>query len=370
MRRRARIGIVGAGYWAAEFYLPFLREQPDVELVGVVRRGRTELEALQRAFGLAVASEQVEELLDAGCDGIVVASPNALHREHAEAALRAGAHVLVEKPMTVTLADARALEAVARDCDRTLTLAHGWNDNPIATWAADIVATGLLGRLTSVDLFMASTLSELFAGRAGYGTVEHGGHRFEADPRTWTDPASGGGYLYGQLSHGLALALSLVRSEPAEVFARMGRLPNGADLDVALSVRFADGVVGSFAGHGRLPWGTRKALELRLAGEHGALTIDFERERADVAVAPDRVAVVPGAGNWLPLALDLRPGAGGYDNVGPTRRLIDRCLGRDVRDRAPAALGVRCVAVMEAAAASAASGAPAAVPARETAHAR
>jgi predicted dehydrogenase len=368
MSGRARIGIVGAGYWAAEFYLPFLRDHAEVELVGVVRRGREELDALRRAFGLAVASERVEELLAAGCDGIVVASPNEWHREHAEAALRAGAHVLVEKPMTVTLADARALEAAARACDRTLTLAHGWNWNRIATWASDLVASGLLGRLTSVDLFMASCLTDLFSGRSGYGTVEHGGRRFEADPATWTDPARGGGYLYGQLSHGLAVALSLVRSEPAEVFARLGRLPNGADLDVTASVVFADGVTGSFSGHGRLPWGTRKALEVRLAGEHGALTIDFERERADVAVAPDRVAVVPGAGSWLPLALDLRPGEGAYDNVGPTEHLIDVCLGRAGRDRAPAELGVRCVAVMEAAAASAAGGEPVAIPA-EVVHA-
>lgn len=369
MSGRARIGIVGAGYWAAEFYLPFLRDQPDVELVGVVRRGHAELAALQRAFDLRVASEEVDELLAAGCDGIVVASPNDWHRAHAEAALRAGAHVLIEKPMTVTLADARALHAVARDCSRTLTLAHGWNWNRIATWAADVVATGTLGRLTSVDLFMASCLTDLFAGRQGYGTVEHAGHRFEADPATWTQPRSGGGYLYGQLSHGIALALALVRSEPVEAFARMGRLPNGADIDVAVSARFADGVVGSFAGHGRLPWGARKALAVRLAGEHGSLAIDFERERADVTVGPDSVFAAPVPGGWLPLALDVRPGEGTYDNVGPTRHLIDLCLGRAGRDRAPAELGVRCVALMEAAAASAASNAPVEIPA-EAAHAR
>ncbi|HST41440.1 MAG TPA: Gfo/Idh/MocA family oxidoreductase [Conexibacter sp.] len=369
MSARARIGIVGAGYWAAEFYLPFLRAQEDVELVGVVRRGRDALDALQRAFSLSVASEQVEELLDAGCDGIVVASPNPWHRAHAEAALRAGAHVLVEKPMTVTLADARALEAVARESGRSLSLAHGWNHNPIATWAADLVATGVLGRLTSIDLFMASYLADLFSGRSGYGTVEHGGHRFEADPATWSNPGEGGGYLYGQLSHGLALALSLVPSEPVEVFARMSRLDNGVDLDVTTSVRFADGVVGAFSGHGRLPWGTRKPLTVRLAGEHGSLALDFERDRAEAFVAPDRAAVVPGVGGWLPLALDLRRGEGLYDNVGPTRALVDRCLGRPVVERAPAALGVRCVAVMEAATASAASGAPVAIPEVAT-HAR
>lgn len=362
MSARARIGIVGAGYWAAEFYLPFLRAQPDVELVGVVRHGRDALDALRRAFALDVASERVEDLLAAGCDGIVVASPHAWHREHAEAALLAGAHVLVEKPMTLTLDDARALETTARACGRELTVAHGWSYNRIATWAADLVETGVLGRLTSIDLFMASFLAELFAGRRGYGTVTHGGHVFEASPSTWADPGQGGGYLYGQLSHGLAVAHALVRSEPVEVFARMGRLANGVDVDVTASVAFADGVVGSFSGHGRLPWGTRKPLSVRLAGEHGSLAIDFERERAAAVVEPDRICAAPGVPGRIPLSLDLRPGEGAYDNVGPTRHLIDLCLGRETTDRAPAALGVRCVAVMEAAAASAASGAPVTIP--------
>src|SRR5215471_12907868 len=106
----ARIGIVGAGFWAAYFYLPFLHAHPDVELVGAVRRDRDALEALRREYQLDVVSDSLDALLDAGCDGVIVASPHSLHREHAVAAMEAGAHVLVEKPMTVSLADAIAIE--------------------------------------------------------------------------------------------------------------------------------------------------------------------------------------------------------------------------------------------------------------------
>ena len=89
-----------------------------------IRRARR---AASEGFDLEIATEDVEELLAAGCDGVIVASPNQLHRAHAEAALRAGAHVLIEKPMTVTLEDAQAVAAIAEESGRLLTMAHGFN---------------------------------------------------------------------------------------------------------------------------------------------------------------------------------------------------------------------------------------------------
>ena len=49
---RARIGIIGAGFWSVYFYLPFFRPNPDVELVGVVRRNRDAPDALLREYAL------------------------------------------------------------------------------------------------------------------------------------------------------------------------------------------------------------------------------------------------------------------------------------------------------------------------------
>lgn len=365
MPPQARIGIIGAGFWAAYFYLPFLRDHPEATCIGIVRRNREALRALQGAFDLEVATTEVGELLERGCDGVIVASPHDLHRTHAEQALAAGAHVLIEKPMTVTLGDARAVATAAELAGRTLTVAHGWNYSRMAAWAMDLVAEGTLGPTTSITGLMASSLTDLFAGNAGYGTIELGGFAFEASADTWARPEAGGGYLYGQLSHQLGVALMLVRSEPREVFARMRRLPNGADIDVTVSVEFAGGTIGSFSGHGRLPWGTRYPLELRVAGERGVLTLDYERERADAQLSVgDSHAFATGSraqaftDTHPDLTLDLEPGEGLYTCDGPVHLLVDRCLGRESVDRAPAELGVRTVAVMEAAARSARLGQP------------
>ena len=361
----ARIGIVGAGFWAAYFYLPYLSSLPEVELVGVVRRNREALAALERAYELEVASDSVADLLEAGCDGVVVASPQTLHREHAQAALEAGCHVLVEKPMTVTLADALALEAALGRSGRAGAVAYGWNFAPMTRWASNTIADGAIGAPRWITAVMSSSLVDLFAGTSGYGTIEAGGYVFEAQAETWADPGAGGGYVYGQLSHELGVALSLVRSEPRLVFARANFLESGVDIDIQVTVEFTDGVVGSFSGHGRAPWGVRYPLEVRVAGENGVLTLDYEHDTALAYVGSSSVRegeLEPGdeafRGRRPDLELPLEAGAGLYSCEGPARWLVDTCLGTAPANDAPVDLGRRAVAIMEAAVASARSGAP------------
>lgn len=356
-----RIGIIGAGYWAACFYLPTLQANPQVKCIGVVRRNGDALNALRRAFNLEIATTKVSELLQAGCDAVIVASSHARHREHAEEALEAGCHVLIEKPMTVTLADARALVQTASQRNRLLTVAYGWNYSPIVTWAVDTLADGHLGRATAVTGYMASALVQLYSGTSGYGKVTLGGYEFEASPETYTIVEQGGGYTYGQLSHQLGIALSLIRSRPKEVFARFQLLPNGVDIEVTASVEFEDGVIGSFSGGGRLPWGARYPMGVRIAAQRGLMTLDLERERADLFVSHDtdmetyKLEEGEEAFRGRPpdQALGIKPGDGSYTCEGPLQLLIDRCLGRNSVDRAPAELGLRAVAVMEAAVRSA-----------------
>ena len=317
--------MIGAGFWASYQYLPFYRDHPEVDLVGAVRKDDAGLDAFRRAFELEVATSSVAELLDAGVDGVVVSSPHVLHRAHAVAALEAGAHVLVEKPMTVTLADAEAVAAAARATGRTVAVAHGWNWSRLTDWAKGELDEGRLGRVTSVTGYMSSCLTDLFSGRSGYGVLDVGGFPVEAETATWAEAGAGGGYLFGQLTH---------------------LLENGVDLDIQVSVRLADGVIGSFSGQGHEPWGRRHACDLRIAGEDGVLTIDFDRVQAQLLVEGDK-----GRAEWLTFEPD--PPAAEEDSEytcdGPAQFLVDTCLGRETANRAPLDVGIRTVAVMEAA---------------------
>jgi predicted dehydrogenase len=343
--------------------LPFLRDHPSAEIVGVVRRNPEALRALERAFPMEIATPNVSDLLARGCDGVIVASSHDVHRAHAEAALRAGAHVLIEKPMTIAATDARAVADTARREGRVVSLAYGWNYSPLAVWASDVLASGALGAVRSISGHMASALVQMFSGDGGYGVVTLDGVSFEASPDTWARPDAGGGYLHGQLTHQLGLALHLIPAGPELVFAQVNRLPNGVNIDVALTVRFADGIIGSFTGHGRLPWGTRYPFELRIAGEHGVLTLDCERDRADANLVGGANVGAPGGGEAFDgvdrdLAFAASPGDGVYSCTGPATFLIDLCNGADAVDRAPVGSGVRTVALIEAAALSAQSGRP------------
>jgi predicted dehydrogenase len=354
----ARIGVIGAGFWASYHYLPFFRANADVELVGVVRKTDEGLEQFKREFELEVATSSVEELLAAGLDGVVVSSPHVLHREHAVAALEAGAHVLVEKPMTVTLADAAAIVAAARAAGRTVSVAHGWNYSRLAIWAKQMIDSGRIGRVTSVTGYKASCLADLFSGRAGYGTVDVGGFPVAVEVETWARADAGGGYLYGQLSHLLGLGLLLDPSEAEDVFARANFLDNGCDLDIQLSVRLADGVIASFSGHGHQPWVIRHGFDLKIAGEEGVLLLDMQRVHAELLLQGDKER-----GEVLHVGPEPPPRdeEGDYSCDGPAQFLVDTCLGRETVDRSPAALGIRTVAVMEAAWESAHSGRPVAI---------
>lgn len=341
-----RIGVIGAGYWAAYQYLPYFRDSRDVHLVGVVRKDTTGLDAFRRAYDLDVATTSVDELLSAGVDGVVISSPHHLHREHAVAALRAGAHVLVEKPMALTLSDAREIGDVARTVERQVAVAHGWNWSRLVDWATEIVNSGGLGELRSVTGYMSSGLTNLFAGRSGYGVLDVDGFPVEAETATWADKGRGGGYLYGQLSHLLALALRLVPNEAEEVFARANETDLGVDTDIQLSVGFAGGLIGSFSGQSHEPPGRQHACDLRIAGERGVLMLDLDRIQAQLLTDDGN-----GEEGWLtsrptPPACD---DDAGYTCDGPTQFLIDACSGLEPANRAPAELGIRTVGVLEAA---------------------
>jgi predicted dehydrogenase len=356
-----RVGIIGAGYWAAYFYLPFLEAHPRARCVGVVRRNTDALAALGRAFNLEVATTDVDELLAAGCDGVIVASAHAVHREHAQQALEYGCDVLVEKPMTVSLDDAVALSSVATTVGKMVTIAYGWNYNRMASWAIDLVQSGQLGEVRSICGTMASSLVPLYSGLGGYGKIVLAGYEFEASSETYTVVDNGGGYLYGQTSHLLGLGLALAGSPPAEVFATMTRLPNGVDIDDSLSVRFADGSVGSFFGSGRFLWGARYPFDFKIIGNKGSLFLDFATERAEVyfhgesdqelfTLEDGTQAFV---GRPPDEVLDVSEGEGLYSCDGPAHHFLDHCLGVPTTERADVALGVRTVAIMEAAARSA-----------------
>lgn len=344
---KLRLGVIGAGSWAVASHLPnFAKRRDEVEFVAVARKGPELLRKIKEDWGFAEASEDYRDVIEAGVDICLVASPTGLHHEHAKAALASGAHVLVEKPVTIAPTDAWDLVHTAEAHDRHLLVSFGWNYRPMVREAKRLLDQHGIGEVEQVMIHMASVTRELLSNTGAYPDAAPDTVPEQA---TWTDPRlSGGGYGQAQLSHALGLALWLGGLRGKEAFALMSA-PLGAPVELhdAVSIRFDNGAVGTMDGGSchLNAGGNRHQLEVRLIGSEGQFQIDLERDVLWLFRAPDQDFRPP-----------LDPGAGAYDCDGPPNTLVDLALGHETVNCSPGELGARTVELLHAAYRSAASG--------------
>jgi predicted dehydrogenase len=141
-----RVGVVGAGVMGLN-HARAVRALSDVTLVGVMDPDTAR--ASQVAEDLACnAFSTMEAMIAAGLDCAVVAAPNAVHREAGCALLEAGCHVLMEKPIAGTLADANALIDTAHRAKRILMVGHIERYNPAVQAVKRAVADEKISSIT------------------------------------------------------------------------------------------------------------------------------------------------------------------------------------------------------------------------------
>lgn len=122
--RKTRIGFIGAGMMGA-LHLQHFSRLPDVEMAALADSNPVRLREAKATFGIAAAySDGAQLIAEADVDGVVIAVPNRLHATLAIAALRAGRHVLLEKPMATSAAEARAIIEAEKASGRKLLIGH------------------------------------------------------------------------------------------------------------------------------------------------------------------------------------------------------------------------------------------------------
>jgi UDP-N-acetylglucosamine 3-dehydrogenase len=148
---RLRVGVLGLGAFG-ESHLRAWRGLPNVEIVAVASRTPARAEAIAARYGVPRWYGSHEELIaDPDIDAISVTTAEHEHRAPVVAALAAGRHVLVEKPIATTLADAAAmLEAVSRSTG-ILMPGHVLRFAPAYAGLREAVASGRLGRLVAMS---------------------------------------------------------------------------------------------------------------------------------------------------------------------------------------------------------------------------
>ncbi|HWE48148.1 MAG TPA: Gfo/Idh/MocA family oxidoreductase [Bryobacteraceae bacterium] len=123
--KRHQAAIIGAGFMGRT-HIEALRRLGNVDVKAVAAASKSEAQTLASAFGIERSASDYREILeDPAIDAIHICTPNALHFEIAEAALKAGKHVICEKPLATTSAQAASLLSLARERD----LRHATNHN-------------------------------------------------------------------------------------------------------------------------------------------------------------------------------------------------------------------------------------------------
>ncbi|MBB6633471.1 Gfo/Idh/MocA family protein [Cohnella thailandensis] len=152
MTARVKIGIIGTG-GIARAHVAAYRKLPYVDIVAVAdvipgkARQFTELEGLTET----AAFDSHTDLLKADLDGVSICTPNVSHHRTAVDSLRAGKQVLLEKPMSVTLAEALEMVQTAKETDRMLTIGFQPRYDPNMKKLQDIVQSGRLGNVYYVE---------------------------------------------------------------------------------------------------------------------------------------------------------------------------------------------------------------------------
>src|SRR5262245_8795647 len=147
--RTLRLGVAGLGR-AFALMVPTLRAHPRIAIAAAADPRADVRRQFVAEFG-GTAYATVDELCaSSAVDAVYVASPHHLHAEHALAAAHAGKHILVEKPMALTVADCDAMIAAARAADVQLIVGHSHSFDPPVARARALIAGGAYGRVRMI----------------------------------------------------------------------------------------------------------------------------------------------------------------------------------------------------------------------------
>ncbi len=274
------VALIGSGFMGKAHALAWrtvdalFGEGPRPRLEILCDRPAERAEEQARRFGFARATDDWRAAIaDPRVDAVSVTTPNGMHRDMVIAAARAGKHVWCEKPMALTLEDARDMAAAVERAGVAAVVGYNYTQNPTFLHALELLGAGRIGRPIHFRGFVDED--------------------YQADPDSpWSwrclKSAAGLGVLGDLTCHLISMAQRLMG--PAEVVAadiqtvhRSRPRPEGGgrgpveNEDIASALlRFANGAQGVISSS-RVAWGRKNRLAFELHGESGMICFDQER---------------------------------------------------------------------------------------------
>jgi predicted dehydrogenase len=250
-----RLGLIGSG-WISGTYMAALRQVPEGDAVAVWSRSRENAERFAQKHHLPIASDRLDDVLP-HVDVVCVNSPNACHAEHAVAAARAGKHVIVEKPLAVSLEEGHAIVDACREAGVGLGYAEELTFVPKFVRAREIIESGGLGDVLYITQREA-----------------HGG---PYSAWFFTREEAGGGVLMDMACHSIECVRWLLgKPEVRSVSAQLETYDaarTSLDDHAFVHLRFANGV----RAHCEASWVLQGGMQSRLEiwGSRGYLDVDL-----------------------------------------------------------------------------------------------
>ena len=305
MKTELGFGIVGAGM-VARYHAAAIERTPGARLVAICREDAARASEAAAQFGVPCESNVAALLARPDVHAICICTPSGQHAAQTIAAAREGKHVLVEKPMALTLADADAMIAACRESDVRLGVALQRRTEPQFQELRAAIEAGELGQLT-----LGAVSVPYLRPQSYYDSAAWRG--------TWA--LDGGGALMNQGIHLLDLLLWLM-GDVEEVQASAATLTHDIEVEdcVTAALRFANGALGSVMATTSAAPGFPHRVEVY--GDRGGAQIEGEQIARWEIVGQE-----PRTQNQEPRTAPVAAGAGsspgGIGAAGHTRLLAD-----------------------------------------------
>jgi predicted dehydrogenase len=288
-----RVAVIGAGMagrahanayrTAPTLYGPDL---PEVRLTAVADAHRPFAEDAARRYGFERAETSWQAVVDApDVDAVSVVVANSLHREVVEAALGAGKHVLCEKPLAPTVADAQAMVDTAEKSDRVAAVGFTFRRSPAVNAIHREVTDGLLGPVRDFNgrywcdygFSADAPMSWRYQGAPGSGALADIGSHLVDLAEFYCGPiASVRGAVFATAVTDRPVPLGTAMGHSAGVAVSQQREPVGNEDVATFTARFASGASGTFS-VSRIAYGHANGLAFDVNCERGAARFDLER---------------------------------------------------------------------------------------------
>lgn len=272
--RRIRLGMVGGGQggFIGGVHRFASRLDDRYELVAGALSSNSERAAasavdlgiaVDRSYSDFAAMASAEAARTDGIEAVAIVTPNHLHFAAAKAFLEAGIHVICDKPVTTTLAEAKQLSEIISTSGKLFVLTHNYTGYPMIRQMREMIAAGDIGKLRHVQAEYAQDwLTEAVETKGAKGAE-------------WrTDPArSGAGGAIGDIgTHAFNLAAFVTGELPNRLYSDLTSFVPGRTLDDSANIllRYASGAKGMLWAS-QIAVGNENSLSLRVYGEKGGL---------------------------------------------------------------------------------------------------